>query len=127
MYETLDTGTGEQFRAPTIGAKTLRSMARSLYPLNEDTSPKAVRFSISLNPDQHADLTLVAELWNEFDRILGKERVGKWKLNSVVERMVSVGLAQFWAEIGGRPPEQAKREEFIRAAVERISKGNAKK
>jgi hypothetical protein len=96
------------------------------YPAEDETEPNAVRFSVTLTKEQHADLELVARLWNEFDARLGIKRQHKWKLNSVLARFVSLGLDGQWEELGGRPSTAEGREEVVRVAAERVKKPHAK-
>lgn len=103
-------------------------MAASYYPVDEDDEPGKVRFTTAVKAELHADLDLVADLWNEFDEHLEKNRRVKWKgTTSVLERFVAIGLDGFWQQVGGRPPTKEGREEFIRAAIERIRKQGSKR
>lgn len=112
---------------PKNGAKVRAElMAASYYPVEDDEGPDRVRFTVSLTKEQHADLELVAEIWNELDRALGKERK-KWKLNGVIERLAAIGIDGFWQQMGGRPPTREGREEFIAEAVERIRRSEKKR
>lgn len=110
------------------GAKVaLALMANRYYPLEDEDGPGRVRLSISLTKEQHEQLELVARLWNALDDALERPRGRKWKITSVIERMVVVGLDGFWNEIGGLPPPGADHQAFINAAVERVKRQAKKK
>lgn len=101
------------------GAK-LVAMATSYYPDKDEADEERIRTSVRLPPAQQADIVLVAELWNELDKAMGRKRPRKWLAASVIERLIAVGLDGFWAQIGGRPQTQEGREELMRRAVEHL-------
>lgn len=100
-------------------------MADNYYPIDNDGS--RVRTSVRLPEEQHEDIELMSELWNELDRALGNRRAKKWKAASVIERLVRVGIEGFWAQAGGRPSTEAARAEMVRRVVAEAKKSAAKK
>lgn len=97
-------------------------MARSYYPIDDDSDEERVRFSVRLSARQNEDLESIAKLWNEIDLVLERKRPRKWKSASVIERMVQVGIDGFWEQIGGRPPSKEGRQDFIRKAIADLRK-----
>jgi hypothetical protein len=102
-------------------------MATSYYPINDETDEERVRTSVRLPASQQADIILVAELWNELDKAMGRKRPRKWLPASVIERLIAVGLDGFWAQIGGRPESQEGREAIMRRAVAQLRGPKPKK
>lgn len=98
----------------------LVAMATSYYPLDDEKPEPMIRTSVRLPESQQADIVLVAELWNELDKAMGRTKSRKWLAASVIERLIAVGLDGFWAQIGGRPETQEGREELMRRAVEHL-------
>lgn len=92
-------------------------MAQSYYPLDEAKTGEPIRTSVRLSPEQHQDVELIAKLWNDLDRDLGRRRPRKWKAASVMERLIAVGIDGFWGQIGGRPTTKEAREEAIAKVV----------
>lgn len=119
MTATAMTSAGIGWPAPKNGA-TLAFLMASYYPIEEETEGERVRTSVRLPPAQHDDLELIAELWNEMDKALGRRRPRKWKPASVIERLISVGIDGFWGQVGGRPATKAGRADFIKQAIERL-------
>lgn len=107
--------------APEFG-DMLSLMAQSYYPTDDDESGERVTTSVRLPKELHADIELIATLWNEFDAALGKKRAKKWKASSVIERLIAVGVDGFWQQVGGRPLTKEGRQDFVRSAVVRIRK-----
>lgn len=101
-------------------------MAQSYYPIDEESEGDRVRTSVRLLPEQHQDIELMAKLWNDLDRELGRRRPRKWKAASVIERLIAVGIDGFWGQIGGRPTTKDAREEAI-AKVVAIARERTKK
>lgn len=126
MSAQTQTATRVQWQPPKNGANLAAVMA-SYYPVDEDLDGERIRTSIRLDPEQHADIEFIAQLWNELDAALGKKKARKWKPASVLERLVAVGIDGFWHQIGGRPPTREGRAEFIRQAVKRLREERDKK
>ncbi|HYH96905.1 hypothetical protein [Hyalangium sp.] len=103
--------------APKIGAKLAVLMAQSYYPLDDAKVGEPIRTSVSLTPEQHQDVELIAKLWNDLDKELSRRRPRKWKAASVMQRLIAVGIDGFWAQIGGRPVTKDAREEAISKVV----------
>lgn len=89
------------------------------YPVDEDGRGTLVKTSIRMSEQDLADISLIAELWTELDRSLGKRR-REWKTASVVERLISVGIAGVWQQLGGRPESKGGREDFIKRAIQQL-------
>jgi hypothetical protein len=107
-----------QSSEPSNGAK-VRSM-NDLPPVPPDAPDERIGFTVRVTPEQHADLLLVAKLWNAMDKAMGHRRPRKWKLGSVVATYIASGLDRFWDRAaGGRPETEAEREAFIREAVKK--------
>lgn len=102
-------------------------MAASYYPVDEDSEDERVKTSVRLPKQDHDDIEIIAELWNEFDRVLDRPRPRKWKAASVIERLIEVGIDGFWGQVGGRPDTKEGREEFVRKAVEKIQSQKKRK
>jgi hypothetical protein len=112
--------------APKIGAKLSALMAQSYYPLDDAKVGEPIRTSVSLTPEQHQDVELIAKLWNELDKELGRRRPRKWKAASVMQRLIAVGIDGFWGQIGGRPTTKDEREAVI-AKVVALAREKSKK
>lgn len=95
-----------------------------LYPT--DGSDARKRQNIPFTEQQITDLELIAFIWNELDVALKRGRSKKWKLTSVVTRMVAVGLASFWKQIGGRPGEDEDQAAVAKRAIQKIAKNSRK-
>jgi hypothetical protein len=98
----------------------------SYYPIDDEAEGDRVRTSVRLPASQHDDIELIAELWNEMDKALGRKRPRKWKAASVIERLITVGVDGFWGQVGGRPATKAGRADFIKQAIERLKAKQAK-
>jgi len=114
------------FAAPKNGAMLRPLMALSYYPLDESDSEEKVRTSVELPLELHLDVQFLADLWNEIDKTLGKRRRRKWKAASVQRRLIEVGVAGFWQQVGGRPATKQDRQEFVAQALERLRKPSKK-
>lgn len=101
-------------------------MAASYYPVDEDDGGERVKTSVRLPVEQHHDIELIAQLWNELDRAMARKRGRKWKAASVIERLISVGVDGFWHQVGGRPDTKEGRDDFVRRAVERLKQESKK-
>jgi hypothetical protein len=120
------TATSVQWTGVKKGANLAPLMSASYYPVDDREDPDRVRTSVRLPLETHADIEIIAKLWNELDRALGRKRTKKWKPASVIERLVTVGIDGFWAQIGGRPSTQEGRDDFARKALERLKKSSGK-
>jgi hypothetical protein len=108
-----------QWRASGNDAKVrILLMAAGYYPLDDDDEEPAVRTTVRLPNSKHERVKYVADLWNALDKAAGKTRAKKWKSASVIERLVSVALDGFAAQIGGWPATAEQRKEMIRRAGE---------
>lgn len=123
----MQTATVVQWKASKIGARVGALMAQSYYPVGDASEGARVKTSVRLPVEQDADIKLIAQLWNELDKALGRKKSRKWKAASVIERLISVGIDGFWQQVGGRPPTQEGREDFIRRAVEHLAPETPKK
>lgn len=125
MDQTTETDVG--WHASNFDAKLASLMAdASWYPTEEEEDEQEpVRTSVSLTPEAHAEIQLIADLWNELDQLLGKKQKRKWKPSSVMERFIRVGIAGFWSQVGGRPATSEGRGEYMRAAIAKL-RDNAK-
>lgn len=115
------------FVPPKNGAMVGQFMAASYYPLDEEDSGEQVKTSIRLSAERHEDIQLIAELWNEIDQQLGRQRARRWKAASVIQRLIHVGIDGFWQQVGGRPTTKQDRQAFIATAVERLRTKPSKK
>lgn len=116
-----------QWQGPKNGVRLAPIMSASYYPVDEESGEERVRTSVRLSQEQHADIELITKLWNDLDRVLGRQRSRKWKAASVIERLVAVGIDGFWAQVGGRPDTREGREDFIRQAAEKLNAERQKK
>lgn len=96
-------------------------MAQSYYPMDEEGVSDRVRTSVRLPVEQQQDIELMAHLWNELDRALGRKKPRKWKAASVIERLIAVGIDGFWAQVGGRPATAEERKALIERVVEQAT------
>lgn len=86
-------------------------------PPEEEIEQTVSRISIRLEKAEADVLHGIAELWQELDAELGRKRRYKWTAASVMERMIRVGVADFWAQIGGSQKENESRGDFIKRAA----------
>lgn len=108
----------EFFPGPSnFGGMLSLLMAQRYYPEAEEEGEK-VQTSVRLPTQQHEDILLIADLWNELDKVLGRRRPRKWKPASVIERLIAVGIEGFWGQIGGRPETEDDRKAALAKAVE---------
>lgn len=66
----------------------------------EEAEAVKKRATISLEEERLGDVRAIAQFWNEYAEIQGKRRVPKWKVSSVVERMLYAQLDAFWSQVG---------------------------
>ncbi len=97
--------------------KFRRLMAKSLYPLHATPTSERRRLTIELTDAQIAEVQLIADLWNAFDRVRGAKRSRKWEVKSVLEQLTIGSMEEFWEQVGGRPSTGAMRESAIKAAI----------
>lgn len=95
-------------------------MAKSLYPLDRAPSKPMTRITVELTEDEKAEIQLVADLWNAFDRARGVKEGRKWERKPVLEQFIRTSLENFWEQIGGKPPTAALRESAIKAAIAKL-------
>lgn len=102
-------------------------MAQGWLPPDEDEGVEPVPTTVRLSPDLNDDLKLIADMWNEAQKFLGRQRTRTWRRSSVMERYIEAGVSAFWQEMGGRPAKKSDREELARSTVERLKKPHNKK
>lgn len=105
-------------RVSKNGATYVADMSDYLPPEDEEQVVARIGVTIRFKPEHHEELKLIAAFWNELDSALGRKRRKKWKVSTVVERLVARGIAGFWNELGGRPESSEDRKAFLKRAVE---------
>ncbi len=97
-------------------------MAASYYPIDEDTESPRVAMTVRMPAEARERLDFMADLWNALDLARGKTDSVKWKPTSVIERLVTVGLKGFEAQIGGWPETDETRAAMIASAEKVIER-----
>lgn len=113
--------------ASDVGARLFLLMAPTYFPIEEEDEKKRVPTTVRLMEAKHEDVELIAELWNQMEEELGRKRRRQWRASSVMERLIDVGVAGFWEQVGGRPEGKADRVELVRRTIERLKKSTHKK
>jgi hypothetical protein len=98
-------------------------MATLPYAPPEDASDKPLkRISIRLEEDETEELERIAETWDALDAALEAKRRHRWSSASVMERMIRVGMNDFWTQIGGPKREGESDAEVVARAVDAVKK-----
>lgn len=98
----------------------MRRMAKSSYPLDTAPAQPVTKLAVHMTEEEKADLQLVADLWNAFDRARNIKRSRKWETKKVMEQLVRTGLENFWEQVGGKPETGALRKSAVQAAIDRL-------
>jgi hypothetical protein len=97
------------------------------YPLEPKRRPEVRAQTIRVSKETADDLQVIADLWNRFDRTLGKRGGRKWKVSSVIGRLLSTSVDAFWEQVGGRPSSSTELERFMEEAVQRVARAAKQK
>lgn len=126
----LSTATGVQFRQskkndrtrlpPDFLQRILEMSDLSYYPMGENGDEPVKATTIRVPLSLYRDLEFISELWDAFDEAREIEKRVKWKPTSVMERLLSIGVLGFSAQIGGLPKSDAERAELLRKAKPRV-------
>ena len=93
-------------------------MPRDLYPFDDDDLTERVTMTVRLKPRTYERLKALVYVMNGIDAALGRKG-RKWKMSSVIERVLSVGADGHLEELGGVPGSDEALDDIIEKAVER--------
>src|SRR3954464_8608261 len=111
--------TAVQWKEARNGASVrLTLMAADYYPFDEDVPVERTAITVRLAKSEHEQIQFVADVWNAFDKARGLNRAKRWKVASVVERFISIGLDGFGAQIGGWPQDAQERKQLLKNAAD---------
>lgn len=99
-----------------------RLMGRTLYPLDRPKAVKRSKTSVRVSEQEKADLQAIAKIWGQMDETLGIGETDGWSPTTVMEQLIRSGIDDAWEQMGGRPPTDDLREEFVRKAIANIQK-----
>lgn len=108
-----------RLQAPKNGAKVGPPMADLPLPPEPEEKSLRVAFSVRVTPAEHEDIQLIADVWNATDKARGVKRSRKWKPSSVVARLITGGIDNFFDGVKlPRPTTEKERDAFIRRCVD---------
>jgi hypothetical protein len=102
-------------------------MAADYYPFDEEAEVTRVATTVRLTKLEHEQLQFVADVWNAFDKARQIKRSKKWKVASVIERFLAIGLEGFGLQIGGWPSTLEERKQLLKNAAEVAASLEAKR
>jgi hypothetical protein len=120
------TGTLVQFSKRRNGANLLDVMPIQ-FPDDEELLPERITTSVRFRHEDYEHLEFLARLWNEGDRARGLRRRRKWKVSSVIDRLVRAQLKTTSEQMGGWPESKSEADDVIRRAVAAITKERREK
>lgn len=89
-----------------------------LYTPKAEPKELRVTFTVRLTPEQAKHVKLMADAWNAADKAAGVRRSRKWKSSSVVARLITVGIDDFFDGVKLPPPaNDTERAAFIAHCV----------
>lgn len=96
---------------------TARASALAYWRPNKRGESSKVALSVRLEPELHASLNELAAFWTELDAALLGDAALKTGVGDVITRLLEVGLAGAWTELGGRPESEKDRAALVKRAA----------